>query len=217
MDLDRLEKLEETALSMVAQALEDYKDRAREIFKAETDLPQDIAEDVTKEALEEMQLPRIDLRLYGKVDIKKAIYVFLPSAIPVALMLDTKAEKGDESTATIQKTQTSMCIRMVQAGKTVNEQGTLEKTINRDGKVLQTVTIITKYIYTEQSNGYALCKIIIACIPNGQLQERYNPDTHNTIWRVGRNAPTRGEEFRVRLKFKDLKLLADWRVREIVV
>ena len=217
MDLDNLERLEEVALSMVVQALTDYKDKARDIFEAENDLPQDIAEDVTREALEEMRLPRMDLRLYGKVDVKKAIYVFLPKAMPVALMLDAKAEKGDETTATIQKAQTSMCIRMKRGGKIMNEQGTLEKTINRDGKVLQTVTIIAKYLYADQGKGYALNKIIAACIPNGQLQERYNPDVDNTIWRAGRNAPTLGEDFRVRLKFRELKRLAPWRVHEIAM
>lgn len=217
MDLDGLERLEEVALSMVVQAITDYKDKARDIFEAESDLPQDIAEDVTREALEEMRLPRIDLRLYGKVDVKKAIYVFLPEAMPAALMLDAKAEKGDERTATIQMAQTSMRVKMRRGGKDVNERGTLEKTIERDGKTLQTVTIIAKYVYKKLDSGYALNKIIVACIPNGQLQERYNPDVDRTIWKAGRNAHTRGEDFRVRLSFVELKKLASWRVNEIPV
>ena len=217
MNLDDLEKLEEVTLSMVVQAITDYKGKAAAIFREETDKSQDIAEDVTRESLDEMRLPKIDLRLYGKVDVKKAIYVFLPKAIPVALMLDAKAEKSDESTATIQMSQTSMCVRMKRADKIVNEQGMLETTISRDGKTLQTVTIIAKYLYAEHASGYDLVKIIVACIPNGQLQERYNPDADHTIWRAGRNAPTLGEDFRVRVKFKALKRLAPWRVREIVL
>ncbi len=47
------------------------------------------------------------------------------------------------------------------------------------------------------------------------LQERYNPDEHKTIWRAGRNAPTLGEEFRVRLSFQLLKEKAHWRVQTI--
>ena len=93
MNLDDLERLEEVTLSMVVQAIIDYKDRAVTIFKEETDKAQDIAEDVTREALDEMHIPKINLRLYGKADVKKAIYVFLPKAIPVALMLDTKQKK----------------------------------------------------------------------------------------------------------------------------
>ena len=53
------------------------------IFREETDAPQDIAEDVTREALDLMGVPRLNERLYGKVDVKKAIYVFLPTAYPV--------------------------------------------------------------------------------------------------------------------------------------
>ena len=217
MNLDDLEKLEEVTLSMVVQAITDYKDKAAAIFREETDKSQDIAEDVTRESLDEMRLPKIDLRLYGKVDVKKAIYVFLPKAIPVALMLDAKAEKSDESTATIQMSQTSMCVRMKRADKIMDEQGMLETTISRDGKTLQTVTIIAKYLYAEHASGYSLVKIIVACIPNGQLQERYNPDADHTIWRAGRDAPTLGEDFRVRVKFKALKRLAPWRVREIMM
>ena len=43
-------------------------------------MPQDIAEDVAREAIEAMGMSGISERLYGKVDVKKAIYVFLPEA-----------------------------------------------------------------------------------------------------------------------------------------
>ena len=217
MDLDELELLEEVTLSMVAQAISDYKDKATSIFAEEVDKPQDIAEDVTREALDEIHLPRIDMRLYGKVDVKKAIYVFLPKAVPVALMLDAKAEKGDETTATIQMSQTSMCVRMKRAGRVLDEQGMLEPTIIRDNRTLQTVTIIAKYLYEKRGEHYDLKKIVVVCIPNGQLQDRYNPDASHTIWRAGRNAPTLGEDFRVRVKFRALKRAAPWRVREIPI
>ena len=93
MTLDELERVERTTLEMVVQALTDYGQQAKTIFREETDLPQDIAEDVTREAVEAMGMPGLGHRLYGKVDFKKAIYVFLPAAMPVALMLDAKAEK----------------------------------------------------------------------------------------------------------------------------
>lgn len=216
MEPDQIEQLEKVAQSMVVRALLDYKDKAVAIFRAESDKPQDIAEDVTRESLDEMRLPRIDTRLYGSVDVKKAIYVFVPDAIPVALMLDVKAEKGDDATATIQMTQTSMRVRMMRAGHPVDEAGLLETTIDSGGRILQTVTIIVKYVYRELERGYDLDKIIVTCIPNGQLQERYNPDTENTIWQVGRDAPTLGEDFRVRIQLKHLKRIASWRVCEIL-
>lgn len=216
MDLDQIERLEEITHSMVSQALLDYKDKAISIFRQESDKPQDIAEDVTRESLDEMRLPRIDIRLYGKVDVKKAIYAFLPDAIPVALMLDAKVEKHNDTTATIQMAQTSMHVRMIRKGRPVDEAGLLGTTIESEGRTLHTVTILAKYVYRELNPGYGLDKIIVICIPNGQLQDRYNPDTKHTIWSAGRNAPTLGEEFRVRVRLGHLKQIADWRVREII-
>ena len=78
MTLDELERLERTALEMVVQALTDFGPQAETIFREETDLPQDIAEDVTREAVDAMGLPSIGHRLYGKVDFKKAIYIAWP-------------------------------------------------------------------------------------------------------------------------------------------
>jgi len=205
---------------MVVQALTDYREDAATIFEEETDLPQDIAEDITREAIDEMGVSGIRERLYGKVDVKKAIYVFLPEAVPIALMLDAKAEKKAGSTATIQMSQTSMRVRMVRSGAELDEQGKLEQVIYRSRRELVVVTIIAKYVYEDleiAAAGQELQKIIVACIPNGMLQERYNPDPYNTIWRVGRDAPTLGEDFRVRLSYKDLTKKAPWRVREIEV
>jgi hypothetical protein len=61
----------------------------------------------------------------------------------------------------------------------------------------------------------ALDSITIAALPNGLLQEMYNPTTDDTIWLAGRNAPTLGEAFRVRLSFPRLKAKANWRVQSI--
>ena len=201
---------------MVVQALADYRDEAITIFREEVDLPQDIAEDVTREALEAMGTPGVRERLYGKVDFKKAIYVFLPEVQPVALMLDAKAEKQNgDRTATIQMSQTSMRVRMWRAGKKIDESGKLQTEIQRGARSLYVVTIIAKFIYEEQGESYKLRRIRVACIPNGRLQEKYNPTPEDTIWLAGRNAPTLGEDFRVRLSYARLANKAAWRVQEI--
>ncbi len=203
-------------MEMVVQALTDYKDQAATIFREETDSPQDIAEDVIREALEELGVSGIRERLYGKVDYKKAIYMFLPLLHPVALMLDAKAEKPNGNhTATIQMSQTSMRVRMVRSGDTLEEQGRLGCYIKRGERQLYVVTVIAKFIYKELRSSHRLEQIIIACIPNGQLQEYYNPDADDTIWLAGRDAPTLGEDFRVRLNYKKLEAKASWRVRRI--
>ena len=214
--LDDIERAERTALEMVVQALADYRQQAEVIFREETDLPQDIAEDVTREAVDAMGMPGLNYRLYGKVDLKKAIYVFLPEAKHVALMLDAKAEKSNgDRTATIQMSQTSMRVRMMRAGKEVDERGLLEPVIKRGERKFLVVTVIAKYIYAEVGESHRLERIIVACIPNGRLQQRYNPNAADTIWLAGRNAPTLGEDFRVRLSYSRLREKATWRVREV--
>ena len=216
MELDALERLERTAMAMVVQAIKDYLPQAATIFRKETDLPQDIAEDVTREAIEAMGLPGLRDRLYGKVDVKKAIYVFLPEAQPVALMLDAKAEQSNGNrTATIQMSQTSMTVKMRRSGVEVAEPGGLEQEIRLDPRTFQVVTVIAKYVYEEIDDSRRLNRVVVACIPNGRLQERYNPTAQDTIWLAGRNAPTLGEDFRVRLSYQRLREKAAWRVEEI--
>ena len=214
MQAERVEHIERAVLSMVTQALSDYRDQAVTIFREETDYPQDIAEDILREAIDGMGLSQMHERLYGKVDLKKAIYVFAPNTERVALMLDAKAEK-DTRTATIQMSQTSMTARQKRSGQMIEVPGALDTFITRNQHRMLVVTIIAKFAYTETAEGNALDRIIVACIPNGLLQERYNPSAEDTIWLAGRNAPTRGEDFRVRLSYRLLAAKAAWRVVEI--
>ena len=215
MQPDRVEHLERITLSMVVQALSDYRGTAATIFREETDNPQDIAEDIVREAVAAMGLSEMHLRLYGKVDVKKAIYVFAPDPEPVALMLDAKAEKSSGSTATIQMSQTSMTVNMRRSGQIVAHQGGLGHFIDRSGVRLLVVTVIAKFVYADVNGQRHLQRVIAACIPNGLLQSRYNPHANDTIWRAGRDAPTLGEDFRVRLSYGDLRRKAPWRVQEI--
>ena len=217
MDFSEVEKAEETAFAAVVQALRDYRRQAETIFREETDRPQDIAEDITREAIEEMGVSSIRERLYGNVDFKKAIYVFLPEPFRVALMVDSKAEKSDERTVTIQMSQTSMHVKMVRAGNEVDEPGKLQQDLIRDGESYHVVTVFVKFSYEESETERRLAKIIAACVPNGKLQSVYNPDSNDTFWLAGRDAPTRGEDFRVRVSFRALREKSDWRVVEIPV
>ena len=200
-------------MSMVVQALTDYCTDAATIFREETDEVQDIAEDVLRDAIGAMGLSEMHERLYGKVDFKKAIYVFAPDAEPVALMLDAKAEK-DSRTATIQMSQTSMTVRQKRSNVEMSVSGALDNFITRGDRTMLTVTVIAKFVYGEDDDkaNRWLEKIIVACIPNGLLQDTYNPRPEDTIWLAGRNAPSLGEEFRVRLSYSKLSEKAPWRV-----
>ncbi len=211
-----IELVVQAVMSLVVQALRDYWNEAVTIFEEETNQPQDIAEDVTREAIAAMGISGTHDRLYGKVDVKKAIYVFLPDPVPVALMLDAKAEKKNgDRTATIQMSQTSMRVRLMRQDEDLDETGKLQTTIQRGDKTYRVVTIIAKFIYQECAAQRRLHGIIVACIPSGMLQDKYNPTASETIWRVGRDAPTLGEDFRVRISFSELSSKAAWSVRRI--
>ena len=71
------------------------------------------------------------------------------------------------------------------------------------------------HLYEDVHHSRALRRLIVACIPNGILQDCYNPSADDGIWLAGRNAPSLGEDFRVRLSYNRLRSKASWRVQEI--
>lgn len=223
-DFDRLEAIERASQRLVAQAIFDFAPQAKESFARETDLAQDIAEDITRDALDRLGTSVLPVRLFGKIDYKRARYVFHPDfAVRQALFVDSKAEKGATS-ITIQTAQTSMRIRQQRQGDEVDIPGALPKVYQSGEHSLLTTTIFVKYDYrvvfaavgaTDAVNE--LVKIVITCLPNGMLQELYNPDASEKFWLVGRNAPTLDEPFRVRVSLPRLKSLANWRVQSITV
>lgn len=216
--LDLLETVEKVTLRMVVQAIYDFRDQTNEIFLQEQDLVADIGEDITREALDRLGTSVIPIRLFGKIDYKRARYVFHPDyAIRQALFVDSKAEKIEGArTATIQLAQTSMKIRQRRSGVEVEEQGTLPPVIQAHGNRLLTTTIFVKYNYREVPGARnELVSVSIICLPSGMLQERYNPNCDKCFWLAGRNAPSRGEVFRVRVSLARLKNFANWRVQRI--
>lgn len=217
---DIIEQVEKATLRMVVQAIYDFRQDSIEIFAGESDLVADIGEDITREALDRQGMPTIPVRLFGKIDYKRATYLFHPDyAVRQALFVDSKAEKSEGArTATIQTSQTSMRIRQVRQRQPVDVPGEVDSiAIVRDAEYL-TTTIFVKYNYSENPNDAApnrLDSIAVLCLPNGILQDRYNPTADDTIWLAGRNAPTRGEAFRVRINLSALKGKANWRVQTI--
>lgn len=216
-DFDRLEEIERISLRLVTQALLDYRTVAAEIFSQESDQVADIGEDITREALDLLGMHRIDQRLFGKIDYKRACYVFHPDfAIKQALFVDSKAEKtAGQNTATLQTSQLSMVVRQRRAGESFDIPGKLPPVLDLKGEAYLTTTMFVKYNYVVENAANDLKSITVAAVPNGMLQDRYNPSAADTIWLAGRNAPTLGEEFRVRLSFARLRNKAPWRVQKI--
>lgn len=215
-DPAKIEEVEKASARLVAQAIYEFRQTAAEIFAREKDIAADIAEDITREALDRLGVSRMDLRLFGKVDYKRARYVFHPEyALRQALFVDSKAEK-ESGAARLQTAQTSMRIQHVRAGTVVDVLGELPQVVTSDRGNCLTTSMIVKYHYSDKPVSKLLA-IIVAAIPNGMLQAIYNPSPTDTIWKAGPDAPTLGEAFRVRLNFKALKAKKKWRVQTIRV
>lgn len=217
--LDRLEEIEKASLRLVVQAIYEYREDALVIFREEGDQVADIGEDVTREALDRLGMSRIDQRLFGKVDYKRVRYLFHPEyAVKQALFVDSKAEKvSGQGTATLQISQLSMTVKQIRSGQEVNVPGKLPTVLTLRNEPYITTTLFVKYNYDEENGGNVLKTVTVAAVPNGMLQAHYNPDAQDTIWLAGRDAPTLGEEFRVRLSFPRLKEKANWRVQKILM
>ena len=214
-----LEEIEKATLRMVTQAIYDFRDEAREFFVHEPDAVADIGEDITREAMDWMGTSIIPARLFGRIDYKRARYVFHPEySVRQALFIDSKAEQvAGARTVTIQTSQTSMSIRQMRSGQSIDEQGTLPKVLQLQGVDYLVTTVFAKYSYedSEDRSEKALESISVTCLPNGTLQGKYNPTPQRTMWLAGRNAPSRGEPFRVRISLPGLKQMANWRVQSI--
>jgi hypothetical protein len=111
--------------------------------------------------------------------------------------------------------QTSLRIRHIRTGMAVDESGLLPPISIYDGRQYLTTTAFVHFKYEDRNNLHYLREATVFCLPNGRLQERYNPAPDDTIWLAGRNAPTLGEDFRVRVSFASLKQKASWRVQRI--
>ncbi|QIK36860.1 type II restriction endonuclease [Caldichromatium japonicum] len=220
---DDIEDIERTSLRSLWLAARDFSVDAWEYFRQSQDDPKDIAEDITREMLDRFSGFQIQQRIFGNVDYRKARYVIHPGlAVRQALFVDSKAEKSRNS-ATLQMSQTSLAVRQHRGGAPTDIQGAIPQITTYAGFEYLTTTLLAHYHYAAASGNdskdrppYRLLALTLVAVPNGLLQERYNPDQSDTIWIAGRNAPSLGESFRVRLSFNRLAQKARWRVQTFV-
>lgn len=212
-----IEDIEKASTRFVAQALDLFSAEAISIFSAATDLQADVGEDITAEALDSLGMSRMAQRVFGRMDYKRARYIFEPGyAVRQVLLVDSKAEKAG-SVARVQTSQTSMRIRQRRGGRDVDVPGSIPTVAIMNQVPFLTTTIFVKYAYGRTEGRNVLQKIMVACCPNGLLQEYYNPTATDTIWVGGPNSPARGEAFRTRLSFERLKRKRAWRVQSISI
>ncbi|MDR3349807.1 MAG: SfiI family type II restriction endonuclease [Acidaminococcales bacterium] len=215
LSLDEIENIEKLTLRWLVQATMDFGFDAYDIFYYSPDSVKDVAEDITREIVDRLPGYNTTQRIFGTVDYKKARYIILPNQIVrQALFVDSKAEKTNQ-TATLQISQTSLEIRQMRSGSIVNVQGRLPAIYPHDNNNYLSTTLLLHYCYEDIENRHFLKDITVCCVPNGLLQERYNPTPERTFWVAGRNAPSLGEEFRTRISFARLIALTPWRVQRI--
>lgn len=216
MTEDDIEAIEKQTLRWIHRALIDFEFEAYDVFYFSPDDVKDVAEDVTREMLDRLPGFNLSQRIFGTVDYKRARYIILPNqTVRQALFVDSKAEK-DNRTATIQLSQTSMCIRQDRAGQLMNEQGLLPAISLYNEVEYLTTTDLVHFQYQDRAERHILQEVTLAALPNGRLQDRYNRDATDSIWLAGRNAPSLREDFRVRLGFQKLKRKASWRVQKAI-
>jgi hypothetical protein len=217
LSLDEIEDVEKLSLRWLVQATLDFGFDAYEIFYYSPDNVKDVAEDITREIVDRLPGYNLTKRIFGTVDYKKARYIILPNQIiRQALFVDSKAEKSN-STATLQITQTSLIVRQIRSNEAVDVLGKLPSIYEHNAEKYLSTTLFLHYCYEDAGGHHILKDITACCVPNGLLQERYNPTVNDSFWLAGRNAPTLDEDFRVRVSFSRLKALADWRVQKIDV
>jgi hypothetical protein len=213
----RLEEIEKASTRFVAQAIDMFRKQAVAIFSEEIDLQADIGEDITTEALDSLGMSRSAQRVFGKMDYKRTRFIFEADyAVRQVLLVDSKAEKTG-GVARIQTSQTSMRVRQFRQGKELDVPGNVPPVAVLGGEGFITTTIFVKYVYNFIDGKNSLKQIIVACCPNGFLQDTYNPNAADTIWVGGPNSPTRGEAFRTRLSFARLKAKRNWRVQTLLI
>lgn len=213
---NEIEDIEKLTLRWIFQAFVDFGRDPKIIFANSPDHVTDIAEDITREVLDKYAGNSVNQRIFGTVDYKKARYIILPEQIVrQALFVDSKAEK-DGNKARLQVSQIPMNVKQIRNGVEIEVSGGLPPVSIYNQKQYLTTVVLIHYYYTELENTYLLREITIAGVPNGILQDKYNPDFMDTIWDVGPDAPTRGESFRTRLSFRKLLTKAPWRVQKIL-
>jgi hypothetical protein len=210
-----IESIEKMTVRWIFHAVVDFGMEAHEIFLKSPDDVKDVAEDITRELLDRLPGHNVQQRIFGTVDYKKARYIILPEqTVRQALFVDSKAEK-ECRTATIQMSQTSMKIRQTRTSKAIEQNGLLPVVSQYGDQHFLTTTCLVHFLYEDAGDVHHLRQATIAAIPSGKLQSLYNPTSSDSIWLVGRNAPSLGEDFRVRLSFTKLQAKATWRVQKV--
>lgn len=224
LTFDQIELVEKISLRLAFQSLVWFAPQAWDIFDRSPDDPQDIAEDITREAIGVFKGFSINERLFGTIDYKQARWLPMPfGLVPQALMVDSKAKRAYENARLdLQMSQVSMDVFL--GSKEAPLQPLLKTAMDlrfEGGIVKKAITSVVTAHYSYDIKpagqvGNRLQRVIVAAVPNGLLKERYSPSRERTVFGVGKQSSGRGEDPRVRIYYSMLRSFAAWRVQEVV-
>ena len=159
-----IEEIEALTLRWIFQAVLDFGMEAHEVFLNSPDSVKDIAEDVTRELLDRLSGFNMPQRIYGNVDYKRARYIILSEkTVRQALFIDSKAEKENTS-ATIQMSQTSMWVRQRRSGRVIKEKGSLPEISEYRDKHYLTTTCFVHFMYDDEMGIHHLKEVKITVV-----------------------------------------------------
>ena len=225
MAQDEIEIVEKISLRLVVQAIVTFGTQAWLEFRDSPDKEQDIAQDIVRDALDEMAGFSRRQRVLGTVDYRRARWLPTPfGLVPQALCVDAKASLEDYR-INLQLSQISM--RPVYWDKPSQRAVIREPGVptsypftfaDRDTRTAISTTIFVQMVYKapgRKSSRRLLTDALVVAIPNGKLEQRYAPSAEDTIWRAGKHSPRRGEEPRTRISVEALREKALWRVQRV--
>lgn len=221
LSADDIDSIEKVSLRLAFQAIVQFAHQSWAIFRSSPDDQQDIAEDITREAMDSLAGFPIRMRLFGTLDYKRARWLPTPRGlVPQALFVDAKAEKED-TRARLQLSQVSMPVSYrAESGDVVELEPGLPAFMPFifEGEEIQAITtvLLAHYSYTGEATGAKQlmnCRLI--ALPHARLKERYCPTPEDHIWITGPHSPARQEDPRLRLSFKRLRERCPWRLQTI--
>ncbi len=231
-DDDQLELIEKATLRTLVQALQEYSREGKSLFE-NTAAPSEtevivLAEDIVQYALEVAECYPINRRFAGFIDYKRVRW--FPTSfglIPQALLVDAKAST-ENNRSSLQQSQLPMdadFAAVVGGGqKNIHLAAGFPPHLQiaaMDNATLVAVTtsVLVHFHYrTLPGNGprfRELLALYVILLPHQRLKTKYNPNPQTTFFGRGKDAPTLGENPRIRVYFARLREACPWRLQQL--
>ncbi len=226
------ELLEKATLRALVQALQDYSREGRQLFET-TPAPSEsevivLAEDIVQYALEVAESYPINRRFAGFIDYKRVRWLSTTfGLVPQALLVDAKASTED-TRSSLQQSQLPMDADFAAiVGKKqtkVHLNAGVPPHLDMTGvddipmAAVTTSALVHFHYRTLNQSGpryRELLAIYVMLLPHQRFKPKYNPTADLTFFGRGKDAPTLGENPRIRVYFSRLRRACPWRLQKL--